>query len=73
MNYGAIMKNLKQELKKYRKAAGLTQVELAKLSGIKQWMIANYETRAKDIPASIYFSLISICKRKIKKNQRLIK
>lgn len=39
-----------QRLAKIRKAKGLTQLELAKLTGFSRRAIAHYETKIKEIP-----------------------
>lgn len=48
------MKKIKTELGKklahIRKEKGLTQIELAKMTGISNRMIAHYETKASTIP-----------------------
>jgi len=49
-----VRETLAQRLVEIRKAKGLTQVDLAKLTGISPRMIAYYETRAKNpSPATI--------------------
>ena len=45
-----IVERFAQRLAKIRKAKGLSQVELAKLTGISNRMIAHYETKVKELP-----------------------
>ena len=52
-------KEFADRLKKYRKAAGLTQRELGELVQISQRGISNYDTAARDIST---WTLIRICK-----------
>lgn len=42
--------NLGKRISEIRKKKGLTQIELAKMTGISNRMIAHYETRASTIP-----------------------
>ena len=60
-----------KRLKKYRKAAGLTQAELSDKAGISPGTLAYYETTGS-VRVALFDHLIDLCKKQIKKNQSLL-
>jgi len=61
-----------KRLREMRKAAGLTQRELAKKTGIPGASIATYELGTASIRIELYDKLIGACKRQIRRNHRLV-
>jgi transcriptional regulator with XRE-family HTH domain len=59
-----------QNLRKVRKAAGITLQELSILSGRSLFSLQSYETRAEP-KIGVYHDLMRICKDRIKENLKM--
>lgn len=61
-----------KQLRIARKAAGLSQHELASLVGLKEGTITFYETGRRNIPLGVLEMLILACKNQVAKNLKRI-
>lgn len=69
--YNATMKSkYSNNIRKIRKAAGLTLQELSELSGHSIQLIQAYETRTEP-KVGVYHNLVRICKQRIDDNKKI--
>ena len=60
-------------LRRFRKMAGMTQLALARLSGLTQSRIATFENEYRNLRAAEIATCERCCKQVIEKNARLIR